>query len=89
MPENFFVQGVIDSYSIRAHAILFHVHVANIYKWKTVVYSYADCHRKNGPGKNGPAGPILGEKIIQPDHFGQLKMVRPDHFWKLKVVRAG
>jgi len=41
------------------------------------------CHRKIGPGKNGPAGPILDEKIVQPDHVwltkngpGWLKMVR-------------
>jgi len=33
MPDHFFVQGVIASYSICAHAILFPVH-ANIYKWK-------------------------------------------------------
>ena len=26
------------------------------------------CHRKNGPGKNGPAGPILDEKMVQLDH---------------------
>jgi len=41
MPDHFFMQGVIAGYSIRAHAILFPVH-ANIYKWKTVVYSYVD-----------------------------------------------
>jgi len=28
-----------------------------------------DCHRKNGLGKNGPAGPILDEKVVQLDHF--------------------
>jgi len=38
MPDHFFVQGVIASYSIRAHAILFPVHASG----KTVVYSYAD-----------------------------------------------
>jgi len=27
------------------------------------------CHRKNGPGKNNPAKPILDEKIVWPDHF--------------------
>ena len=36
------------------------------------------CHSKNGPGKNGPAGPILDEK-----------MVRPDHFWLTKNGPAG
>ena len=37
------------------------------------------CHRKNGPGKNGPAGPILDEKIVRPDHFWSTKngLARP------------
>ena len=26
------------------------------------------CHRKNGLGKNGPARPILDEKMVWPDH---------------------
>jgi len=35
MPNHFFVQGVIASYHIRAHAIFFPaVHAANIYKCK-------------------------------------------------------
>ena len=37
-----------------------------------------DCHRKNGPGKNGPAGLILIEK-----------MVRPDQYWPAKYSPAG
>ena len=36
------------------------------------------CHRKNGPGKNGSAGPILDEK-----------MVRPDQYWPTKYGPAG
>ena len=36
------------------------------------------CHRKNGPDKNGPAGPILDEK-----------MVRPDQYWPTKYGPAG
>ena len=28
-----------------------------------------NCHRKNVPGKNGPAGPILDKKIVRPDRF--------------------
>jgi len=31
------------------------------------------CRRKNGPGKNGPAGPILDEKIVRPNHFWSTK----------------
>jgi len=27
------------------------------------------CRRKNGLGKNGPAGPILDKKIVWPDYF--------------------
>ena len=27
------------------------------------------CHRNNGPGKNGLAGPILHEKMVRPDSF--------------------
>ena len=49
-------------------------------------YTFADsehsltlaCHRKNGPGKNGSAGPILDEK-----------MVRPDQYWPTKYGLAG
>ena len=36
------------------------------------------CHGKNGPGKNGPAGP-----------FFHPKLVRPDQFWSTKVGPAG
>ena len=36
------------------------------------------CHGKNGPDKNGPAGPILDEK-----------MVRPDQYWPTKYGPAG
>ena len=28
-----------------------------------------NCHRKNGPGKNGLAGMILDENLIRADHF--------------------
>ena len=48
------------------------------FKWMDVA-----CHRKNGPDKNSPAGPILHEKMVQ---LGQLNMVWPDQFWLLKVV---
>ena len=34
----------------------------------TEVAAVGRCHRKNGPGKNGPAGPILDEKMVRPDH---------------------
>ena len=34
--------------------------------------------QKNGPDKNGPAGPILGEKIV-----------RPDQYWPTKYGPAG
>ena len=27
------------------------------------------CHGKNGPDKNGPAGPILDEKMVRPDQY--------------------
>jgi len=31
------------------------------------------CHRKNGPGKNSPARPILDEKIVWTYHFWSTK----------------
>ena len=44
----------------------------------TAIDSKGACHRKNGPGKNGPAGPNLDEK-----------MVWPDHYWLTKIGPAG
>ena len=31
------------------------------------------CHRKIGPDKNGPAGPILDEKMVRPDRYWPTK----------------
>ena len=31
------------------------------------------CHGKNGPDKNGPAGPILDEKMVWPDQYWPTK----------------
>ena len=31
------------------------------------------CHGKNGPDKNGPAGPILDEKMVRPDQYWPTK----------------
>ena len=37
--------------------------------------------QKNGPDKNGPAGPILDENMVGLDQYGQLNMIQPDQFW--------
>ena len=36
--------------------------------FKTTKPTLMNCHRKNGPGKNGLARPILDEKMVRPDH---------------------
>ena len=48
------------------------------YKDTRIRLAVLGCHRKNGPGKNGPAGPNLDEK-----------MVWPDHYWLTKIGPAG
>ena len=44
----------------------------------TVPFHSVHLSQKNGVGKNGPAGPILDEKLV-----------RPDHSWLTKNVPAG
>ena len=34
------------------------------------------CHRKNRPGKNGPAGPILNENLVRENHFWMTKVAK-------------
>ena len=46
------------------------------------------CHGKNGPGKNGPAGPILDEKMVRPDHFWSTKNGPPGPFLATKIGPA-
>ena len=45
------------------------------------------CHRKNGPGKNGPAGPILHKKLSSRTVFGRPNLVRPDKVSQPETVR--
>ena len=33
------------------------------------MYCHLACHRKVGPVKNGPAGPILDEKMVWLDQY--------------------
>jgi len=64
-------------------------------KWTDDTPIQMACHRKNGPGKNGPAGPILDEKIVRPDQFwstkndpaGPFLVTKSDPGW-LKMVRC-
>ena len=46
------------------------------------------CHRKNGPGKNGPARSILDKKWSSRIIFGHPNLVQPEQIWQPKMDRA-